>query len=201
MAPAASTTDVSPARPAHCAFAVRHVQVTPAADAREPGRWHQTQPRARGRNAPARAELLTPHVAAVRWGRARTAAGRTHTHERKDAIRWKCTITRTCAHEHTRTRTDTRARTQMNTNTQMSTRANTRTHTLLAHARAPKKPVEDPVPPQYSLVPPRYHLVFLGNPRRTPPYRVGTASVPRRHRVGTARALCRVPAECLSIVA
>jgi hypothetical protein len=40
-----------------------------------------------------------------------------------------------------------------------------------------------------------------GNPVRTPPHRVGTASAPRWYRVSTARVLCRVPIECLSTVA
>jgi hypothetical protein len=37
----ASTTDVCPYRAAHPAWSVRLVQITPAADALEPGRWHR----------------------------------------------------------------------------------------------------------------------------------------------------------------
>jgi hypothetical protein len=50
MAPAASITDVWKYRPVHCALAVRHVHVTPAAErAGEPaGRTERN--RARGRN-------------------------------------------------------------------------------------------------------------------------------------------------------
>ncbi len=127
-------------------------------------------------------------------------------------------------HTRTETRARTHARTQMNTNAQMSssTQAHAqRAHThILAQARAPKNPVEDPAHPRYPLVPPstpavrpstpRYPLVPLryplstptvarvplGNAVRTPPiprrHRVGSASAPRRYRVGTAS----VPRAC-----
>jgi hypothetical protein len=142
MAPeTASITDVCSDRAAHGAVAVRHVQVTPAAErARQP------------------AELLIPHEHAHALTEARTRA---RTRARKHAARTR----------------------QMNTNTQMSTRTNAHahcTHTRIdSHARAPETPVEDPAHPPYPLNP-------LGNPVRTPPYCVGTASAPRRHHVGAA---------------
>ncbi len=163
-----------PPRPAHSALRVRLVQVTPASNVREPGRWHRTQPRARDRRCAARAELLIPHVATVRWEGAHSAAAHkharyTHTHPLATHTRAKTQSdgnaqTRTCAHNGTRASTDARARTQrartqMRTNTQMNTYTNshancTHTHThMLARTRAPKD-LSNPVHPRYPLVPP-----------------------------------------------
>jgi hypothetical protein len=175
MAPAASTTDVYPDRPAHGALAVRHVHVTPAADrARQPaGRAERN--RARGRNA--RRGPSYKYRKPPPWdGRARTAPRRTHalaTHTREDAIRWKRTNLHTRSQRHAYTHA--RARTQMDTNTHMSTHANAHahwTHTRMhAHARAPKTPVEDPAHPWYPLSIP---LVLLFYPLVPPRYPIST---------------------------
>ncbi len=122
MAPAASTTDVCPNRPAHPALAVRHVQVTPAAKrARQPaGRAERN--RARGRNA-RRGPRYKYRKSPPCDGRARTALRRTHA----PFIQTRCARTRTQPDQ------EARARTHTQTHTHTRARAHTRTHT---HARA-----------------------------------------------------------------
>ncbi len=100
-----------------------------------------------------------------------------YTHAREDAIRWKCTNTHMRSQRHACTHGHARAHT--NEHTHKRTRA-LHTH---ARARAPENRVEPSTPTVPPTVPPRYPR---GTPVRTPPYRVGTASVPRRYR---ARAL------------
>jgi hypothetical protein len=139
MAPAASTTDVCPDRPAHSALRVRLVQVIPAANAREPGRWHQTQPRARGRNARRRAELLIPQVAAVRWEGAHSDSAHTHvryTHARNSNPMETHMRTNTRIYTRTRPHARTCARTQKKINTKEHTHKHPHMH---AHLRTPSR--------------------------------------------------------------
>jgi hypothetical protein len=172
MAPAASTTDVWYCRAAHCGLAVRLVQFTPAANTREPGRWHRMQSRMRGRRSAARAELLI-QVAAVARECAHSAVARTHvryahTHKhpntdtREDAIRWRCTNTRTHAHKqgqiartHARTRTDVCAHEHTftftrHTDARAHKRRQAHKHTFTGRARTrtrtPKDPLKNLVP-------------------------------------------------------
>jgi hypothetical protein len=148
MAPAASTTDECACRAAQSALDVRLVHVTPAPKrARARPIAPNTTTRARPQSA-ARAELLTPQVAAVRWEGARSAAAHAHTrytHTQTLATHTRSLRTRarrcnpTETHENTHALTQARihaqtrahARTRMNTNTRMSTRA------LIARARSP----------------------------------------------------------------
>ncbi len=156
MAPAASTTDVWYSRAAHSALAVRHVQFTPAADAREPGRSDRTaatraRPPTRGA-----VELIIPHVAAVRREGAHCAGARTrvrYTHTRHTHTQRRCNPvemhmrshkgtrarTRARARTHARVSTNERARTHAHsphTQTHTHTKRCTRTRSLHAHARA-----------------------------------------------------------------
>ncbi len=123
MAPAASTTDVCPYRAAHSALAVRLVQVTPAANPREPGQWHRTATtRARPQRA-ARAERLIRQVLAVRWEGAcsREAHARAHS-----------SLTRAVharAHRRTKRRAQTHTRTRAHTRASADTRAHESTST------------------------------------------------------------------------
>jgi hypothetical protein len=201
MAPAASTTDVCPHRAAHGAFAVRRVQVIPAADARAPGRWHRTQPRARGRKA-RRGPSYLYRKSPPCDGRARSDAAHAHAESESDenAHTHACALTQARIDAQTRARTDTRERTQMNTNTQTSTRTNARVHCTHAqkhphmhlHLRTPsgtQPTLGTPlVPPRY----PKYPHSTPGIPRKprenSAIHRVATASAPHRYRVGTASA-------------
>jgi hypothetical protein len=159
MAPAASITDVWENRPAHGALAVRLVQFTPAADAREPGRSHRAQPRARGRNA-RRGPSYKYRKPPPRHESARTAPGRAHAF---------------ATHLHTR-RLHTRAH-----KVRSGEDAHKRAHT--------ENPVEGPGPPRkLRETCARTTSARVGTasiPRR---HCVGTASVPHRPRVGLASA-------------
>jgi hypothetical protein len=170
-------------RAAHPALAVRHVQVTPAADAREPGRLHRTQPRARGRaintanvprgyarrrSAPARSLHTRARVCYTRAKMQSDGNARTHAH----------LLTPARVHGHARKHPCARtqhARTQMNTNTQM--RALTQLHTLIARTCSrtsePRRGPSTPTVPPSSPVGQRELCVI---PRRC---RVGTATGPR----------------------
>ncbi len=165
------------------------VKVTPAADAREPGRWHRPQPRARGRNARRRAEPLIAQVPAVRWEGAHSDSAHTHvryTHARNSNLMETHMRSHRHAYTHGHACTDMRTHTKENKHTKEHTliaRTCTRTSEL---RRGPSTSAAPRVPPRYPLVPPitptvppRYPLVPLGNPVRPPPYRVGTAIVPR----------------------
>ncbi len=181
-----------PSRAAHGALRVRLVQVTPAADAREPGRWHRTQPRTRGRNA-RRGSSYKYRKSPLCDGRTRTAPGRARTfatHTRRTHTRAKVQSAenaRTHAHALTKPRAHRRTRVRTHKHplhTQMHTHTQPCTHTRSLHANARARahtsygPLEDPVP--------------LKNAVRTTPvprrHRFGTASAPRRYR---ARALPR----------
>ncbi len=180
MAPAASITDVWEPRASHGALAVRLVQVTPAADAREPGRWHRTQPRACGRAINTTNRRCATRVrTAPKRTRALATRARARAKTQSDGIAQKHAHALTPARvdgnarKHPCARTQ-RARTQMNTQLHTliaRTRTCSRTHSR-AHAHTPKYPVEDPTVPRY--------------PCRTTRALRDTKSVPRRHRDGTA---------------
>ncbi len=125
-----------------------------------------------------RAWPVAPNATTRTWPqRAKTQSdgnAQTHAH-----IRWKRANTHMRSLRHTYTHGHARTHTSEHKHANEHMRKRTRGLHAHAHARAPETPVEDPVHLRYPLVPPRYPLVSLGNPVRTPPYRVGTASVPR----------------------
>jgi hypothetical protein len=137
MAPAASTTDVCADRPAHPALSVRHVHVTPAADTREPGRWHQPQPRAAAKRGAGRA-INTVRQCRAMGGRTAPRGARTHSsfthaaHARahRQTKRHAQTHAHTHAHRHTRGR----ARPHKSTRTQFLPRDMQAIHVIASAA-------------------------------------------------------------------
>ena len=155
MAPEmALITDVCPYRAPHGALAVRHVHVTPAADARALGRWNRTATtRARRPTRGAGRAINTARRRRAVGGRmqrreAHAHARYTHTHARGIAIRWKRTNTHMRSQRHTYTHRHARTHTNEHKHTNEHTRKRTRSLHADAHAR------EDPAHPRYPLVPP-----------------------------------------------
>jgi hypothetical protein len=127
MAPAASTTDVCPSRPAHGALVVRLVHVTPAANVRATGLWR----RPAKTHVPLLAELQIPPVAAEpRECPHKRRSVRTHTNTRARAPAKMQTDenARTHAQRHVPTHRGTRTKTHMHTHTDENPHARTDEH-------------------------------------------------------------------------
>jgi hypothetical protein len=180
MAPAASITVVCPTRAVHPALRVRLVKVTPAANAREPGRWHRTQPRALGHM---RAKMQSDRNARIQHMRSQRHA-HTHGHARTGTRTRTCSraYAHTSAYEHTHIFT---THTHAHTHAQSHPHA----HVRCTHTRAHRR------------TGPRTQLPRGTRRRNSRENSANTTPIPRRHRVDTARVLCRVPDERFSVVA
>jgi hypothetical protein len=159
MEPAASTTDVCPNRPTHGAASVRLVHVTPAAHARQPGRWAEPHTRARGRR---RAAGRAINTALAMGGPTQPRGARTqpcHTRKclRLDVQTQKRSHTTSRMHRHTHTPTHARAR---------------------AHKRMQRLPLRTRVVPLSTPVVPPAVPLRTPRPCSTPKYPLRTPRIP-----------------------